>query len=252
MSPERTELLDLPDGRRIAYCLRPPADAARPTLVFLSGYASDMTGTKATAVDRWAARTGCGCLRFDYSGCGASPGDFADGTLEGWLGETLAAIDRLTRGPLLLVGSSMGGWLMLHAALGRPERAAALVGIAAAPDFTEWGYSAEDRAVLVREECFVRPGSDGAAGSITYRGFWETGQSLRLLDGPIAIECPVRLLQGDADHVVPVDVATRVLTRLRSADVQLLLIKGGDHRLSEPRQIAALERVLLSLVEPEP
>src|SRR5258708_2152531 len=123
------------DGRRIAYRLR---DGSSPTLVFLPGYASDMVGTKALALDAFAAGSGVVMLRLDYSGTGSSGGKFEDGTLALWLEEALAAIDRLTQGPLVLIGSSMGGWLALHLALLRPERLAALVGIAAAPDFTDW------------------------------------------------------------------------------------------------------------------
>ena len=129
------------ENRRIATRHRPPADPNRPTLLFLPGYASDMEGTKAVAVDAFAAATGCGCLRFDYSGTGSSGGTFADGTLARWLDEVLGLIDQLVEGRIILVGSSMGGWIALHAALRRSDRVAALVGIAAAPDFTDWGFS---------------------------------------------------------------------------------------------------------------
>ena len=237
------------DGRRIAYALRPATDPARPTLAFLPGYASDMIGTKALAVDAFAGATGCACLRLDYSGTGASDGDFADGTLARWLGEVLAAIDTLTEGRLIIVGSSMGGWLMLLAALRRPDRVGALVGIAAAPDFTEWGYSAADKAALLETGKYERPNPYGPEPSVTHRGFWQSGQALRLLDAPIAIDCPVRLLHGDQDEEVPVGIALKLLAQLRSADVQLHLLKGGGHRLSEPREIDALLRTLAPLVE---
>ena len=141
---------DFGDDRRIAYRLQPATgDRDRPTLVFFPGYASDMDGTKALALDAFAEARGLAMLRFDYSGTGSSDGDFADGTLTRWLEEALALIDAMTEGPLLLVGSSMGGWLMLHVALARPERIAALVGLAAAPDFTDWGYSPDDKAALL-------------------------------------------------------------------------------------------------------
>ena len=237
------------NGGRIAYCLRPATDPDRPTLLFLPGYASDMTGTKAIAVDAFAGSTGCACLRFDYSGTGASDGDFADGTLARWLDEALAAIDQLTEGKIVLVGSSMGGWLMLHVALRRPDRIAALVGIAAAPDFTDWGYSPGDKETLLQAGKYERPNPYGPEPSITHRGFWQSGQALLLLGAPIAIDCPVRLLHGDQDGEVPVGIALKVLARLRSADVQLLLLKGGGHRLSEPREIGALLRTLAPLVE---
>ncbi len=218
------------DGRRIAYRLR---DGSSPTLVFLPGYASDMVGTKALALDGFAERSGVAMLRLDYSGTGSSGGKFEDGTLALWLEEALAAIDRLTQGPLVLIGSSMGGWLALHLALLRPERLAALVGIAAAPDFTDWGFS------------------DGQAAERQgiSRAFWEAGQQLLLLDKEIAIDCPVRLIHGEKDSDVPLDIAFRTMRALRSADVQLSVIKGGGHRLSEPHEIDAILRTVAALTE---
>ncbi len=240
-------------NRRIAYRYRPPADPDRPTLVFLPGYASDMDGTKAVAVDALGGATGCGCLRLDYSGTGSSGGEFADGTLARWLDEVVAAIDLLTEGPLVLVGSSMGGWLALHAALKRPDRVAALVGIAAAPDFTDWGFSSEDKLTLLRDGQLVRPNPYREEGKpdpgTTHRGFWQSGEAMRLLSLPIAVDCPVRLLHGDKDETVPVGVPLKLIGQLRSADVQLVLVKGGGHRLSEPREIDALLRLLAPLVE---
>lgn len=221
------------DGRSIAYRLR---RGKVPTLVFLPGYASDMEGTKALALDAFAERRGIAMLRLDYSGTGSSAGRFEDGTLANWLGDALAAIDRLTAGPLVLVGSSMGGWIALHLALLRPERMRALVGIAAAPDFTAWGFTAEQAAQL-RDQ-----------GRMT-RGFWESGQKLRLLDRQIAIDCPVRLLHGECDSEVPLEVAFRTMQALRSGDVQLNVLKGGSHRLSEPREIDCLLRTVAGLIE---
>jgi len=220
-------------GRSIAYRLRP---GASPAIVFLPGYASDMKGAKALALDAFAERRGMAMLRFDYSGTGSSPGEFAHGTLAMWLEEALAALDRLTDGPIVLVGSSMGGWIALHLALLRPERVQALVGIAAAPDFTQWGFEngqAAERQGLTR-------------------AFWESGQKLLVLDGEIAIDCPVRLIHGELDGDVPPDIARRTMAALRSADVQLNLIKGGGHRLSEPREIDAILRTVANLLEPRP
>ena len=217
--------------RRIAYRLRP---GASPTLVFFPGYASDMEGAKALALDGFAQRCGLGMLRFDYSGTGSSGGAFEEGTLARWLEESLTVIDQLTQGPLLLVGSSMGGWVALHVALLRRERVQALVGIAAAPDFTEWGFS-------------DRQAAEKAGIS---RGFWESGQHLRLLDREIAIDRPVRLVHGELDRDVPLDVAFRTMRQLRSADVQLTVIKGGGHRLSEPLEIATILRTVGGLLEP--
>ncbi|MEO8455027.1 MAG: alpha/beta hydrolase [Sphingomicrobium sp.] len=217
--------------RRIAYRLR---GGSSPTLVFLPGYASDMEGAKALALDSFAERRRFAMLRFDYSGTGSSRGVFEDGTLDLWLEESLAAIDQLTQGPLILIGSSMGSWIVLHAALLRPERVKALVGIAAAPDFTDWGFS------------------DGQAAERQgiSRGFWESGQRLRLLNEEIAIDCPVRLLHGEVDLDVPLDVAFRTMRQLRSADVQLVVIKGGGHRLSEPPEIETILRTVSGLLEP--
>lgn len=234
-------------GRSIAYRLR---DGASPTLLFLPGYASDMEGAKALALDAFAEWRGLRMLRLDYSGTGSSGGSFDEGTLEGWLDEALAAVDRLTKGPLVLVGSSMGGWIALHAALQRAERVAALVGIAAAPDFTEWGFNDARRARLLEEGRIEEPNPYGPEPFVTTRAFWESGQRLLLLNGEIRIDCPVRLVHGVLDADVPLEIAMRTLRALRSADVQLTVIKGGGHRLSEPREIDAILRTVASLLEP--
>jgi pimeloyl-ACP methyl ester carboxylesterase len=218
------------DGRTIAYRLR---TGASPTLIFLPGYASDMEGAKAVALDAIAEARGLAMLRLDYSGTGSSAGRFEDGTLERWLTEALAAVDRLTTGPLMVIGSSMGGWLVLHMALARPDRIDALVGIAAAADFTDWGF----------------PDGEAAEKAGIARVFWESGQRLRLLTGEIAIECPVRLVHGEHDRDVPLDVALRTLAALRSDDVQLRVLKGGGHRLSEPREIDAILGTVIELLE---
>ncbi|HUP67931.1 MAG TPA: alpha/beta hydrolase [Sphingomicrobium sp.] len=220
-------------GRSIAYRLRP---GASPALLFLPGYASDMEGAKALALDGFAERRGLAMLRIDYSGTGSSPGEFADGTLALWLEEALAALDRLTQGPLIIVGSSMGGWLAYHLGLLRPERVEAVVGIAAAPDFTDWGFADGEAA--------ERQGLS--------QGFWESGQRLLLLDGDIPLDCPVRLIHGELDKDVPSTITIQTMERLRSADVQLNLIKGGGHRLSEPREIEAILRTVATLLEPAP
>ena len=234
------------DERSIAYRYR-PGDG--PTLMFLPGYASDMEGTKALALDGFAERSGRPMLRLDYSGTGSSGGRFEDGSLALWLEESLAALDRLSQGPLVLVGSSMGGWIALHLALLRPERVRALVGIAAAPDFTEWGFSADQKAKLEACGQIEEPNPYGPGPQIFTRAFWESGQKLRLLDEDIAIDCPVRLIHGELDQDVPLNVAIRTMDRLRSADVQLLTIKGGAHRLSEPHEIDAILRTVAGLVE---
>ena len=234
-------------GRQIAYRLR---DGSGPTLVFFPGYASDMEGAKALALDGFAEARGLAMLRFDYSGTGSSGGRFDDGTLALWLEEALAALDRLTEGPVILVGSSMGGWIALHLALLRPERIRALVGIAAAPDFTDWGFSPEQKAALERDGRIEEPNPYGPEPSVFTRGFWDSGQKLRLLGGEIGIDCPVRLLQGEKDQEVPLDVAFRLMRALRSSDVQLNVLKGGGHRLSEPHEIRAILGAVEALLEP--
>jgi pimeloyl-ACP methyl ester carboxylesterase len=234
-------------GPRIAYRLR---SGASPTLLFLPGYASDMEGAKALALDGFAEARGLAMLRFDYSGTGSSGGRFEDGTLALWLEEALAALDRLTEGPVILVGSSMGGWIALHLALLRPERIRALVGIAAAPDFTDWGFSPEQKSALQRDGRIEEPNPYGREPSVFTRGFWDSGQKLRLLGREIGIDCPVRLLHGEKDQEVPLDVAFRLMRALRSSDVQLNVLKGGGHRLSEPHEIRAILGAVEALVEP--
>lgn len=234
-------------GRRIAYRLRV---GSSPALVFLPGYGSDMEGTKALALEEYAVRTGKAILRFDYSGTGSSAGRFEDGTLAAWLEEALAALDQLVEGPLVLVGSSMGAWLAFHLALLRPQRVKALVAIAGAPDFTDWGFSPEQKAQLLADGRISEPAPYGPEPSVFTRAFWESGQRLLLLDGEIAVDCPVRLVHGDRDQEVPLDIALRTMRALRSGDVQLLALKGGRHRLSEPREIDAILQTVAALVEP--
>ena len=241
--------LETGDGRRLAYRLR---TGRSPMLVFLPGYASDMDGAKAIALDGFAARAGLAMLRFDYSGTGSSEGSFADGTLERWLDEALAMIDRLTQGPIVAIGSSMGGWIALHVALRLPDRVRALVGISAAPDFTDWGFTADQEKRLLEQGMIERPNPYGEPPQVTTRAFWQSGQALRVLGSPIAVDCPVRLVHGEADEDVPVAVAMRLMAQLRSADVQLNIVKGGGHRLSEPNEIEAIVRTVAALVEPAP
>jgi pimeloyl-ACP methyl ester carboxylesterase len=208
-----------------------------------------MEGAKAVALDSFAAQRGLGMLRFDYSGTGASSGRFEDGTLERWLEEALAVVDALTDGPLLLVGSSMGGWIALHVAFARAARVQALVAIAAAPDFTDWSFSADAKAKLQTDGRLIEPNPYGPEPQIVTRAFWESGERLRLLDSEIALDCPVRLIHGQADRDVPLAVAFRLMHALRSADVQLQVIKGGAHRLSEPHEIDAILRCVAGLTE---
>jgi len=235
-----------PDGLRLAYRHR----AGRgPTILFLPGYMSDMEGGKAVALDAWAGREGRAMLRLDYSGCGASDGDFKDGTLAIWRDDALALIDALTTGPLLLAGSSMGGWLALLVALARPERIAGIIGIAAAPDFTRWGFTGEQKAAFLRDGFVTEPSAYSDQPTLTTRGFWESGEANLLLDAGIPLDCPVRLLHGQRDPDVPFEIALRLAAALRSADVQTILVKDGDHRLSRDEDIALLIATVGQLLE---
>jgi pimeloyl-ACP methyl ester carboxylesterase len=231
------------DGPGLAYALRP---GTGPTIMFLPGYASDMAGTKAVALDAWAEQSGRALLRFDYSGCGESEGAFEDGTLARWRDDALALIDAVTTGPLILVGSSMGGWIGLLVALARPERVAAFIGIAAAPDFTDWGFTQDEKMKILSEGRIERP-SDYGEAMVTTRAFWQSGEAHRLLQAPIAIDCPVRLLHGQRDPDVPWHHSTHLAGQLRSGDVQTILVKDGDHRLSRPQDIDLLIATISSL-----
>jgi len=235
---------EMPDGRRIAYRHAP---GSGPAIVFLPGYMSDMAGSKATALFDWAVAEGRECLLLDYSGCGESSGTFAAGTLSRWHEEVLALIDSRIAGPVLLVGSSMGGWLMLLVARALGRRVAGLVGIAAAPDFTEWGYDANQQARLSAGEVVLEENPYGPEPTPTHPGFWTDGQLQRLLTAPIPIDCPVRLLHGQDDADVPPEISLRLARMLRSQDVQVTLVKHGDHRLSREGDIALLRRTVASI-----
>ncbi len=234
-------------GSRLAYRHRA---GTGPTLVFLPGYMSDMNGSKALALDDWAAAQGRAMLRLDYAGCGESDGDFEDGTLASWRDDARFIIDAVApEGPLLLIGSSMGGWLALLLARDLGARVVGLVGIAAAPDFTDWGFSADQKEDLWRDGRLVESTPYGDQPYVTTFAFWESGESLRLLGGQIEIDCPVRLLQGQSDLDVPWETALRIADQLRSADVQTYLVKDGDHRLSRPQDIALLIETVARLTE---
>jgi pimeloyl-ACP methyl ester carboxylesterase len=239
------EYLTAASGRRLAFHRR---DGSGPTIVFLPGYMSDMEGSKALALDAWCESQGRAFLRFDYGGCGISPGAFEDQSLTDWQGDAVAMIDSV-EGPVVLVGSSMGGWIMLLAALARPARVAALIGIAAAPDFTSWGFSDADKATIAREARLVEDTPYGDQPYVTTRTFWDSGETLKLLGAEIAIDVPVRLVHGQADPDVPFDISLRIADRLRSADVQTILVKDGDHRLSRPKDIGLLTSTLSQFLD---
>ena len=236
-------------GARLAYRHRP---GNGPTVVFLPGYMSDMSGSKAEALDAWAAATGQACLRLDYSGCGASGGSFDDGSIGRWTADALAVISAVTQGPPILVGSSMGGWIALRVALATPV--AALVGIAAAPDFTTWGLDLTDadRASLTERGFLERPTDYGDTPYRYTDALIDDAPAQLVMIGPIELDCPVRLLHGQADPDVPWRLSLDLAERLRSPDVQVTLVKDGDHRLSRPQDLALLVATLDALLEELP
>jgi pimeloyl-ACP methyl ester carboxylesterase len=220
-------------------------------VVFLPGFRSDMTGEKASMLAAFCADRGQALLRFDYSGHGTSGGRFEDGTIDRWRDDALAAIDRQSDGPLILVGSSMGGWIALLAALARRDRTAGLIGIAPAPDFTEalmWqAMTPEERATLMRDGVLHVPSQYGEPYPIT-RALIEDGCNHLLLSAPIVLDCPVRLLHGQRDPDVPWETSLHIAERLTGPDVLVTLVKDGDHRLSRPEDLALLRRTLAALL----
>lgn len=224
----------------LAYCA---TAGAGPGIVFLGGFGSDMTGTKATALEAAATRRGQAFLRLDYSGHGQSEGRFVDGSIGAWFADALAVFDAITEGPQIVVGSSMGGWIALLLARARPDRVKALVGIAAAPDFTARLLSGElseaQRETLLTDGVLYRQSDYGDPMPIT-RKLVEDGANHLLLEAPIPFSGPVRLLHGQCDPDVPWQLSLRIAERLESDDVRITLIKDGDHRLSRPRDIALL------------
>jgi pimeloyl-ACP methyl ester carboxylesterase len=236
------------DGANIAYLRRA---GAAPGIVWLGGFKSEMTATKASALDDWARRSGHAYVRFDYFGHGASSGDFRDGTITRWRGDALAVIDELTAGRQILVGSSMGAWLALLAALARPQRIAALLLIAPAVDFTEsllWNRLDQtmQSEILTKGE-WLRPTAYGTEPYPITRTLIEDGRKHLLLDRAIALSCPVRILQGMEDPDVPWTHALKLVEALGS-DTQLTLVKNGDHRLSKPHELVLIEQILSALV----
>ncbi len=233
-------------GEKLAY-LQDKA-AGGTGFVWLGGFKSDMTGTKATALADWAATHQRSYTRFDYFGHGQSSGTFTDGTITRWRDDALAVLDELAAGPQVLVGSSMGAWIALLAALARPEQVKALVLIAPAPDFTEalmWeGFDETIRGTLRTEGIYRQPSDyDDEPYEISYR-LIEDGRQHLLLGGPIPLTLPVRILQGMADEDVPWRHAMLLAETLASEDVTVSLTKSGDHRLSEPDDIARLTETL--------
>ncbi|MDE2181878.1 MAG: alpha/beta hydrolase [Alphaproteobacteria bacterium] len=242
-------MLERIDGERIAY--RKLAGRA-PGVVWLGGFRSDMEGTKARTVDGWAARKGHACLRFDYYGHGSSTGDFMKGTISRWRDDALAAFDALTEGPQVLVGSSMGGWIAAMVARARPERLAGMILIAPAADFTEglmWDKMSDDVKETIRRDGVWWHESDNPEERFPItRALIEDGRRNAVLDEPWALRAPVRILQGMADPDVPWEHAVRLMEAIEG-DIAMTLVKGGDHRLSTPHDLALLERTLDAMME---
>jgi len=240
--------LDTPQGRRIAYHL---TEGAGPCVVFLGGLKSDMEGTKAVHLEDWARAAGRAFMRLDYSGHGQSSGRFEDGSIGDWHEDTLAAVDALTEGPIVPVGSSMGGWQALLLARARPAQLAGVVGIAAAPDFTEdgWWASFDDaqKSLLDREGRVALP-SDYMEPYIVTKRMIEDGRAHLVLRSDLELPCSVRLLQGTADTAVSVAAATRLLAHASSPDMQLLLVKDADHRFSDGPCLPLIERAVEEVI----
>ncbi len=239
------------DGSTIAYH---QSSGKTPGVVFLTGFKSDMTGSKAMALETFCQQRGQAFLKFDYTGHGQSSGAFLDGSIGQWADDAIYAIDRLTQGPQILVGSSMGGWIMLLAALQRPERVAGLIGIAAAPDFTEdlmWNtFTPEQQRDLMAQGYVDLPNcyDDQEPYRITQK-LIEDGRSQCLLSSELDLKMPIRLIQGMKDVDVPWSTAGRIMEKVSSDDVEVTYVKSGDHRLSEAHDLARLERTLAGLLD---
>ncbi len=240
-----------PDGAQLAYA---KLSGASPTVVFLCGYQSDMSSTKAECLQRFCEQRGQAYLRFDYQGHGQSSGAFEDGTIGTWAHDAITLIEALTEGPLLLVGSSMGGWLMLLIARYMPWRVQGLLGLAAAPDFThdmiEPQMSAEQRTVLERYGKLEVPYDDSEGGDmfILTRALMEEAKQHLQLQAPIPLHCPLRLIHGMKDSEVPLSTAQRLLACIAADDAHLTLLKDAEHRLSRPQDLALIEHTLEGLL----
>ncbi len=242
-----TQFLETPQGRRLAYH---KTEGAGPCIVFLGGLKSDMEGTKAVHLEAWAQAQGRAFLRFDYSGHGESSGTFEEGCIGDWHEDTLAALETLTEGPLIVVGSSMGGWQALLLARERPERIAGMVTIAAAPDFTEdgwWaGFDEAQKAALTQTGQVELP-SDYMEPYVVTRRMIEDGRERLVLRAPLKLPFPVRCLQGTADTAVSTGTALRLLEHAECDDMRLLLVKDADHRFSDGPCLGLIEDAIREL-----
>ncbi|MDD3370804.1 MAG: alpha/beta hydrolase [Alphaproteobacteria bacterium] len=221
-------------------------------LIFLSGFASNMEGTKATYLSRRAQEKDVPFVRFDYRGCGQSEGDFENGTIGRWLEDSIEVIDKLTEGSQIVVGSSMGGWLGLLLAKARPERVKAFIGVAAAPDFTEeliWKHlTPSDKAALMRDKKFYEPGAPPHRNAPISLAFFEESRKHLILGKPFEMKCPVSLLQGFDDREVPWTHAVRIAEHIACDDLRLTLVKNGDHSLSSAPNLELLWQTIESFL----
>lgn len=242
------EFLDTKQGRKLAYHR---TQGAGPTVVFLGGLKSDMEGTKAVHLEAWCAARGQAFLRFDYSGHGESSGTFEEGCIGDWAQDTAAALSALTTGPLVVVGSSMGGWQALLYARAHPERVAGLVTIAAAPDFTEDGYAAsftDAQWAAIERDGQVEMPSDYMEPYIITRRLIEDGRDNLVLRSPLPLPFPVRCLQGTNDSAVSTETAVRLLEHADSPDMRLALVKGADHRFSDGPCLGLIEEAIVDIM----
>ena len=249
-----TRFFECENGRRIAYHRTGPKSGTetRPGLVFCGGYKSDMTGTKAVFLENWAHEQGLPFLRFDYSGHGESSGLFEDGSIGEWAEDARAAFDALTEGPQIVIGSSMGGWIALLLARGGAGRIAGLLGIAAAPDFTEdgfWaGFSDEQREAIMRFGRIQLPSEYEDSPYIVTRKLIEDGREHLVLRTPLNLPFPVRLLQGSEDGSVDQSVPLRLMNHAECDDLRLNFVKGEDHSFSTPRALEILANTLREMI----
>ena len=244
------EILPREGRATIAYRASP---GKLPGVVFLGGFRSDMSGSKAVALEAWCRARGQAFVRFDYFGHGSSSGDFTDGTIGRWSEDALAVLDAVTAGPQVLVGSSMGGWIMVLAALARPERVAGLLGVAAAPDFTEDlipnSLTAGQRKILERDGVVHLASDYGDEPTPVTQALIEDGRRHLVLRRPLALDVPVRLVHGMKDADVPWQTSLRLAQMLTGADVEITLVKDGDHRLSDAPDLERLCTVLGGLLD---
>lgn len=244
--------LPRPNGGAIAYHAHP---GTAPGVMFCGGFRSDMTGIKALAFEDFCTARGQAFVRFDYSGHGASAGEFSDGTIGAWADDAIAVLDEVTEGPQILVGSSMGGWLMLLVALKRPERIAGLIGISSAPDFTEgliWDQlNQAERHTLAKDGVIYQSNEYGDQPYAITLGLIEDGRRHLLLASPIAIPCPVRLFHGMADRDVPWRISVKLARQLEADDVTVTLVKDAEHRFSRPQDGARICEAIAELSAPQ-